>query len=58
MLFFLFLETADQPSSSQLLKAPMTTTKRGVLPKHATQTMKAWLFQHIVVIATDLYSLF
>ena len=23
--------------------------KRGVLPKHATQVMKSWLFQHIVV---------
>lgn len=24
-------------------------SKRGVLPKHATQVMKSWLFQHIVV---------
>ena len=24
-------------------------TKRGVLPKAATQIMKSWLFQHIVV---------
>ena len=24
-------------------------TKRGVLPKQATQIMKSWLFQHIVV---------
>ena len=23
--------------------------KRGVLPKQATQVMKSWLFQHIVV---------
>ncbi len=24
-------------------------TKRGVLPKRATQVMKQWLFQHLVV---------
>lgn len=24
-------------------------SKRGVLPKSATQVMKSWLFQHIVV---------
>ena len=24
-------------------------SKRGVLPKQATQVMKSWLFQHIVV---------
>lgn len=25
-------------------------SKRGVLPKHATNIMRSWLFQHIVVI--------
>ena len=25
------------------------STKRGILPKQATQIMKTWLFQHIVV---------
>lgn len=24
-------------------------SKRGVLPRHATQAMRAWLFQHLVV---------
>lgn len=27
-------------------------TKRGVLPKRATQVMKQWLFQHLVVCGT------
>ncbi|XP_074652288.1 homeobox protein PKNOX1-like [Tubulanus polymorphus] len=27
---------------------PKKKTKRGILPKHATQVMKSWLFQHIV----------
>ena len=26
-----------------------TKPKRGVLPKHATNIMRAWLFQHLVV---------
>ena len=29
--------------------ASAASTKRGGLPKHATQIMKSWLFQHIVV---------
>jgi hypothetical protein len=29
--------------------------KRGVLPKHATSTMRSWLFQHIVVRQTKLW---
>ena len=28
---------------------PKRKSKRGVLPKQATQIMKSWLFQHIVV---------
>lgn len=45
------LEPSDQSSSSfQSMKGSMPlAAKRGVLPKHATQTMKSWLFQHIVV---------
>ncbi len=31
---------------------PKRKTKRGVLPKQATQVMKSWLFQHIVVSTT------
>ena len=27
--------------------------KRGILPKHATSVMRAWLFQHLVVIKTS-----
>ena len=32
-------------------------SKRGVLPKQATQVMKSWLFQHIVV-GTDCTGLY
>lgn len=28
---------------------PSKKTRRSILPKHATNTMKAWLFQHIAV---------
>lgn len=27
--------------------------KRGILPKHATSVMRAWLFQHLVVSQSD-----
>ncbi|XP_067928380.1 homeobox protein PKNOX1-like isoform X2 [Watersipora subatra] len=42
-------ETGEQLTSSDLNRNALSlTSKRGVLPKHATQTMKSWLFQHIV----------
>lgn len=32
--------------------------KRGILPKHATSVMRAWLFQHLVVSTTTIWDLF
>ena len=37
------------PSCEEEEEGGMRRQKRGVLPKHATAIMKAWLFQHIVV---------
>lgn len=36
--------SSDEEDNSDKRKS-----KRGVLPKSATQVMKSWLFQHIVV---------
>ncbi|KAK8394555.1 hypothetical protein O3P69_006603 [Scylla paramamosain] len=36
------------PSCEEEEEGGMRRQKRGVLPKHATAIMKAWLFQHIV----------
>lgn len=40
------------PSCEEEEDGGMRRQKRGVLPKHATAIMKAWLFQHIVVSLT------
>lgn len=45
------LDGSDMNANAMFMKlgANSSSTKRGVLPKHATQIMKSWLFQHIVV---------
>ena len=46
---------SHSPSSEDDRGGGGSRVKRGVLPKHATQVMKSWLFQHIVV--SNTYSL-
>lgn len=56
------LESSDQDGqpeegcSSKMLHQSNRKShqKRGILPKHATQVMRSWLFQHIVVSPEDL----
>lgn len=40
---------ADEIGSNYSLHSGSKRQKRGILPKHATSVMRAWLFQHLVV---------
>lgn len=40
----------DDIGSNYSLHSSSKRQKRGILPKHATSVMRAWLFQHLVVI--------
>lgn len=40
---------ADDIGSNYSLHSGSKRQKRGILPKHATSVMRAWLFQHLVV---------
>lgn len=40
---------ADDIGSNYSLNSGSKRQKRGILPKHATSVMRAWLFQHLVV---------
>jgi hypothetical protein len=40
---------ADDLGSNYSLHSGSKRQKRGILPKHATSVMRAWLFQHLVV---------
>jgi hypothetical protein len=42
--------TGDDIGSNYSLHSNSKRQKRGILPKHATSVMRAWLFQHLVVI--------
>ena len=51
-MYYSFLPTDGSDMNANMFIKPgasAASTKRGVLPKHATQIMKSWLFQHIVV---------
>lgn len=51
---------ADEIGSNYSLHSGSKRQKRGILPKHATSVMRAWLFQHLVVrkcISIDIQSL-
>lgn len=55
LIDFSFSGTSSQslrtvPLSSLSPSPPNKKQRRSILPKHATNTMKAWLFQHIAVI--------
>lgn len=39
----------DDLSSNLSSNSNSKRQKRGILPKHATSVMRAWLFQHLVV---------
>lgn len=43
------LDTADDIGSNYSPHSRSKRQKRGILPKHATSVMRAWLFQHLVV---------
>lgn len=43
------LDTADDIGSNYSRQSRSKRQKRGILPKHATSVMRAWLFQHLVV---------
>lgn len=43
------LDTVDDIGSNYSPHSRSKRQKRGILPKHATSVMRAWLFQHLVV---------
>ena len=47
------LSSPNSPSEDMIggidLEKKKHNNKRGIFPKHATNIMKAWLFQHLVV---------
>lgn len=43
------LDTTDDIGSNYSPHSRSKRQKRGILPKHATSVMRAWLFQHLVV---------